>query len=197
MSEFCLKLIVALLAVQSLVEAIETPSYDVVRQIDSQTEIRKYPATKWVSTSVRDACVKMGNYRNSMFMNLFGYISGQNNKNQKIEMTAPVLTHLKNLNNGLIDATSQCEMTMGFYLPKVDQINTPLPTNSQVFLKDEPEMTVAVIQFGWYPSMDDYLSNRDTLISKLGSEANAYDTADMMIAGEFQFYYSFNCFICY
>ena len=116
--EICLNLMLALLVAQSLVEALETPVYQVVRQIDSQTEIRKYAPTKWASTSVRDACVKMGNYRNSMFMNLFGYISGQNSLNKKIEMTAPVLTRMTNLNNGLIDENSQCEMSMGFYLPK-------------------------------------------------------------------------------
>jgi hypothetical protein len=187
--EFSLKLIIiAFLAIQSFVEAIENPTYEVVRQIDSQTEIRRYAPTKWASTSVRDICVKMGNYQNNMFMNLFGYISGKNDRNQKIEMTAPVLTRLQNLNNGLIDRNSLCNMTMGFYLPRINQANTPLPSNSQVFLRDEPEMTVAVIQFGWYPDMNDYMSNRDTLIRKLGADASSYDTANIMVAGWFLFF---------
>ena len=65
----------------------------------------------------------------------------------------------------------------------MQMLTTHIRLNSQVFLRDEPEMTVAVIQFGWYPDMNDYMSNRDTLIRKLGADASAYDTANMMIAG--------------
>ena len=177
--------IILLVSIVCLVQAIEKPSYEVVRKIDSSTEIRKYASSEWASTSVKDQCMKMSDYSSRMFKNLFNYISGRNSQNQKIEMTAPVLTSLRNMNTGLIDRSSNCNMTMGFYVPKANQANTPQPSNSEVFLRDEPELTVAVIQFGWYPDMNDYMSNRDALIRKLGSEASSYDTVNMMVAGKF------------
>jgi hypothetical protein len=176
---------VLLISIISLAQAIEKPSYEVVRKIDNSAEIRKYASSKWASTSVRDQCMKMSDYSSRMFRSLFNYISGKNSQNQKIDMTAPVLTSLKNMNAGLIDRSSSCNMTMGFYVPKANQANTPQPSDSEVFLRDEPEITVAVIQFGWYPDMNDYISNRDSLIRKLGSEASSYDTVNMMVAGKF------------
>jgi hypothetical protein len=49
---------------------------------------------------------------------------------------------------------------MKFYVPQSNQLNTPNPTGGQVYIQKEPEMTVAVIKFGGFASMDDYMYYR-------------------------------------
>ena len=118
-----------------------------------------------------------------MFMKLFKYISGDNVQRQKVEMTAPVLMVYQNMNNELITKDSNVDMSMRFYVPKVNQDNTPTPRQSDEFIKSEPEMTVATIRFGGWASISDYISNRDKLISMLGDQAKDYDTINMITAG--------------
>jgi hypothetical protein len=60
--------------------ATETPDYQVLIQ-DGKFEIREYPALRVVRTAAGDGD----------FMRLFRYISGGNEAEQKIAMTAPVL----------------------------------------------------------------------------------------------------------
>ena len=118
-----------------------------------------------------------------MFMKLFKYISGDNVQQQKVEMTAPVLMVYQNMNNELITKDSTVDMSMRFYVPKVNQGNTPTPRQSDVFIKSEPEMTVATYRFGGWASISDYITNRDKLISMLGDQAKDYDTINMITAG--------------
>lgn len=118
-----------------------------------------------------------------MFMKLFKYISGDNSQQKKIEMTAPVLMVYQNMNNELITKDSNVDMSMRFYVPKINQDDTPLPKQSDVFIKSEPEMTVAAYRFGGRASIADYISNRDKLISMLGDQAKDYDTINMITAG--------------
>ncbi len=56
----------------------ETQNYDIIKIID-KAEIRYYPAVMRIKSS-----------RENGFANLFGYISGKNEKNKKIAMTTPV-----------------------------------------------------------------------------------------------------------
>ena len=70
-------------------ENIETPSYEVVREVDG-VELRRYAprivAQVKVEAADRDAASSKG------FRPLAGYIFGQNGPDEKIEMTAPVTT---------------------------------------------------------------------------------------------------------
>lgn len=118
-----------------------------------------------------------------MFMKLFKYISGDNSQQTKIEMTSPVLMFYQNINNELMNKDSNVDMSMRFYVPKVNQDNTPTPKQSDEFIKSEPEMTVATYRFGGWASISDYMSNRDLLISMLGDQAKDYDTYNMITAG--------------
>ena len=68
---------------------IESPTYEVIKKIDENTEIRKYSASKWICT--REENKKASEDNNiKMFFNLFNYISGNNNQEKKISMTSPV-----------------------------------------------------------------------------------------------------------
>lgn len=70
---------------------IEVPPYEVVKKLSDNMEIRRYPATKWVCTKVEGEAGEEKTYQSSMFYKLFNYISGTNDKSQKIAMTAPVI----------------------------------------------------------------------------------------------------------
>ena len=124
----------------------------------------------------------MGNYTGPMFNKLFRYITGQNENSQKISMTAPVTFDFKKNDDNLITENSNLKMAMRFYVPKDHQQNTPQPTGD-AYLEENPEMTAAVIRFGGYASMSDYIKYRDELIKKLGNDAKNYDCVNMMAAG--------------
>ena len=87
-----------------------------------------------------------------MFKKLFKYISGDNNQNRKVQMTAPVLTVYKNVDNNLINKNSNVLASMRFYVPKDAQENTPVPNDSNQFIQTEPEMIVATYRFGGWAS---------------------------------------------
>ena len=120
-----------------------------------------------------------------MFLELLSYISGKNELQQKIEMTAPVLMVYKNMDSGLINEDSNVYLSKRFYIPKVNQEDTPIPTESSVQILNEPEMIVATYRFmtDYRASMSDYINNRDLLIQLLGDQAKDYDTVNFITAG--------------
>ncbi|RNA42468.1 heme-binding 2 [Brachionus plicatilis] len=161
---------------------IERPKYEVIKTLGDNMEIRKYAPTKWVSTTMEgEADHYKSDYQTKMFYKLFNYISGENENKEKISMTSPVTVAYNS--SDMIAPTSQVKMTMGFFVPIEKKDGTPVPSSSDTFLREEPEMTVAVIKFGGYPTTDDYLKQRDLLINTLGDDAKNYDTVNMMTAG--------------
>jgi hypothetical protein len=165
----------------SLCLAIEEPTYQVLQQLGNNMEIRKYGSSKWVSTKADSTVNNVGS--TSMFFSLFNYISGANNNKQKMEMTAPVLMEYKSKDNTKINKNSQVSVSMNFYIPSQFKSNTPQPTANNVYLTDLPELTVAVARFGGFASVNDYMTKRDALISALGSNAQSYDSINMITAG--------------
>ena len=173
--------ILILICSLSLSLAIEEPKYEVLKQLGSNMEIRRYPATKWVSTEVETMAKDVAN--NMMFGKLFDYISGVNSEKQKIEMTAPVLMEYVNKESKMIEKSSTVSVSMNFYIPSLFKNNTPQPTANDVLIREVPEMIVAVAKFGGYASLDDYLTNRDSLLRTLGPDAQKYDSMNLMTAG--------------
>lgn len=164
---------------------IETPDYEVLRKIGDNIEIRRYSPTKWVGVTVNGGVKDLrSNYQTKMFWSLFNYISGKNNMQMKMEMTAPVLMEFENCNTANVNMNSQCDMSMKFYVPKINQANTPSPTGANnMFVKNETEIIIAAIRFGGYPTMNDNLNRRDSLIAALGSEASKFDLVNFKTAG--------------
>ena len=70
------------------------------------------------------------------------YISGVNKQSEEIEMTVPVLTRMKLLENNMINKQ------MCFYLNKKHQENPPTPIDKDVAIKKNEEMTAYVHTFG-------------------------------------------------
>ena len=70
------------------------------------------------------------------------YISGVNKQSEEIEMTVPVLTRMKLLENNMINKQ------MCFYLNKKHQENPPTPIDKDVAIIKNEEMTAYVHTFG-------------------------------------------------
>ncbi|CAK9292076.1 unnamed protein product [Gordionus sp. m RMFG-2023] len=122
----------------------ECPKYEVLCKNEFY-EVRKYPPAKWVET---DICKKDhkeiemgGNPIEKAFHRLYGYISGKNDKKEKIEMTVPVLVHVKNMKE--VDHDKK-EMEMKFYLAK----DAPKPENPDVKIVESKEVVFYVKMFG-------------------------------------------------
>ncbi|TRY90276.1 hypothetical protein DNTS_005128 [Danionella cerebrum] len=114
----------------------------------SDYEVRHYDAAKWVTTEVesmfRDVAVTRA------FRKLFKYITGENEAGAKIEMTAPVITKVKEGSN-MWDTSVY---VLSFLLPSDFQAQPPKPTDPSVYLTELPDMNVYVKSFGgWMISM--------------------------------------------
>jgi len=112
----------------------ESAPYKVIES-DGNIEIREYPDLVLASTDAKfDA---RGN--DGSFMRLFRYISGNNESDQKIEMTTPVF----------MEADSpESKGTMGFVLPQeVAEAGAPAPNASDVSVRKRAGGRFAVIRF--------------------------------------------------
>ena len=124
-----------------------------VDQRDTQVfVVRVYPGgLKWTSTVVTgssfDDAVSTG------FMRLFRYIGGENERSEKIAMTAPVRVQVAPGDGPFCDSN----FTVSFFVPFEDkdtgkkQKDVPAPTNKHVFQSvDQRDTQVFVKAFGGY-----------------------------------------------
>jgi len=106
--------------------AIETPDYKVLEQ-EGKFEVRDYPAMTVARTAMGDGD----------FMRLFRYISGGNESEQKISMTAPVLVQHKGEESG-----------MSFVVPRdVAAKKVPAPKGSEVSVDEMPAAKFAALTY--------------------------------------------------
>lgn len=116
----------ALAIISATAMATETPDYQVLTQ-DGKFEIREYPALSVVRTAAGDGD----------FMRLFRYISGGNEAEQKIAMTAPVLMQHQGEKTG-----------MSFIVPRdVADDTVPAPKDAAVTMDTLPAGRFAVYRF--------------------------------------------------
>jgi hypothetical protein len=126
--------------------AEEVP-YEGLREIDG-VEIRRYPRTVLVETIASDQA--------TAFRRLFRYISGENEGQDEISMTAPVRSDGDGGESVSMTAPVRSDATgggtrMAFYLPaEYGPESAPVPTESSVRLVVEPPKTVGVVKFSWY-----------------------------------------------
>ena len=112
-------------------------------------EIRKYSDRLVIETEESN--------QNSSFRKLFNYISGSNDKNQEIKMTAPVTQIEKNGN-----------MTMQFYLPsEFDENNVPIPSNSEVKVLNMKSGYFAAITYSGRASDKNFIKHKEILENRL------------------------------
>lgn len=112
----------------------ESAPYEVIES-DGNIEIREYPDLVLASTPSKFEA--RGN--DGSFMRLFRYISGNNESDQKIEMTTPVFMEAENAGS---------KGSMGFVMPQdVAKAGAPAPKASEVAIRKREGGRFAVIRF--------------------------------------------------
>tara|TARA_B100000287_G_C20170223_1_gene597944 strand:+ start:87 stop:590 length:504 start_codon:yes stop_codon:yes gene_type:complete len=128
--------------------ATEQLKYETIG-VNEVYEIRKYSDRLVIETETSN--------QNSNFRKLFNYISGSNEENQEIKMTAPVTQIEKNGN-----------MTMQFYLPsKFHENNVPSPTNSDVKVLNMKGGYFAAITYSGRASDKNFIKHKEILENQL------------------------------
>ena len=131
----------------------EQPRYTVVQDLGQSTEVRRYEPRLAVEAIV--ANTDRDQAASEAFSLLFRYITGANQREQKIAMTAPVRTQ-----TGLPEA-DQIAMTapvrtavidgrlsMRFFLPQtVARAGAPQPLDPRLHLVQVPETTIAALRY--------------------------------------------------
>jgi len=148
------------------VMAIEEAKYTVVTKQDD-FEIRDYAphvlAEVMVSGNLEDA-------GKEAFRVLFKYISGDNERQDKLAMTAPVS---QQGTSEKIDMTAPVgqqrfkgKWLVSFTMPASYTLETlPKPLNSSVVLREIPSRKLAAVQYSGFWSEEGYLSNKARLES--------------------------------
>jgi hypothetical protein len=143
--------------------------YEVLEILENNVEIRAYPEEIWATTVAED--------QNNAFGPLFRYISGDNDKGEKIEMTAPVVTPTPQPSEKGSIKGEKIEMTapvvsmntekgqfMAFIMPeRFDINNTPKPSSSKVKIELVEPRKLATIRFSGYVTQENYKKNLEQL----------------------------------
>lgn len=127
---------------------LETPKYTVLEKRDGY-EVRRYAPHIIAETVVSS---ESSNPTSAGFRELAGYIFGDNTANQSISMTAPVTTETVStkiaMTAPVVTETSNDSMTMSFMMPsKYTLENLPNPNSKNVFFREVPSGTYAVLTF--------------------------------------------------
>lgn len=143
--------------------------YEVSEILENEVEIRSYPEEIWATTVAED--------QNNAFSPLFRYISGDNDKGEKIEMTAPVVTPTPQPAGTDSTKGEKIEMTapvvsmntekgqfLAFIMPeRFDINNTPKPSSSRVKIELVEPRKLATIRFSGYVTPENYKKNLEQL----------------------------------
>ncbi|XP_058163530.1 heme-binding protein 2 isoform X1 [Dasypus novemcinctus] len=160
--------------------APETPAWQAPEHAGAQPrsyEIRRYGPAKWVSTSLEaldwDSAVQAG------FSKLSGYLAGKNDREMKIQQTAPVTSFVE----PGAGPFSQSTVTVSLYLPAAQQAEPPQPAEPGVFIEDRAEMTVFARSFDGFSSAQKNQEQLLTLASILREEGKVFDEKVYYTAG--------------
>ena len=142
-----LLILISILTLSSQTMAYEEANYEIINE-NNNYEIRKYFDRLVIETNTTQG---------NGFRKLFNYISGNNDKNQKIKMTIPVTQTEKSGN-----------MAMQFYLPsKFNKNNVPDPTNSDVEVINIEGGYYAVIRYSGRASEKNFIKHKSILEDQL------------------------------
>ena len=131
--------------------AYEEASYQVVQKFEN-FEIRSYQERYVIQVRY--------NNQDGAFQKLFNYISGKNQKSEKIEMTTPVTQY-----------ASGNQQVMQFYLPdRFDQNNAPVPLNNSVEVVSIKAGYFAVIRYSGFASDKNFFKQDSILKNSLEKE---------------------------
>ncbi len=112
--------------------SVKEPPYQVIQTLEDGIEIREYSDQIWAITLAED--------QNRGFGRLFSYITGANDEEKKIDMTAPVVT-----------GSEGKEAFVAFIMPEgFDLEGTPRPSDERVKIKLVKGRRMAVVAFSGY-----------------------------------------------
>jgi SOUL heme-binding protein len=154
--------------------SVSKAPYMVSEILANDVEIRAYPQEIWATTVAED--------QNAAFSQLFRYISGYNERHEKIGMTAPVVTPTPQP-TGVDTEGEKIEMTspvvtmntekgqfMAFIMPERFDINSiPKPLSSSVEIELIEPRKLATIRFSGYANQENYKKNLELLSKTLES----------------------------
>ena len=147
---------------------IETPQYEVVREVDD-AEIRRYPKMVVAKTYLADS--SFDNNRSIGFRTIANYIFGGNDRGQQIAMTAPVVMDMS-------DTAS-----MYFVMPSQYQAQElPRPNSGRVRIEEEAEKHLIVLRFGGFAS-DSRIRRKCERLSKIIQENGIQTKGDFLYMG--------------
>ena len=128
--------------------AYEQPHYVVIQDLGRSVEIRHYDPREAIQATVP------GSDRNKAageaFGLLFRYITGANQREQKIAMTAPVHTDFERIAMTTPVQTTSVDgqVNMRFFLPRdVSKAGAPAPLDPRLHLVQVPETTIAALRY--------------------------------------------------
>lgn len=129
-------LVIAQILISKNSRDTEQHKYEVLKKFD-KFEVRKYEAAIFSSVKLNVDSYKETSGKG--FRILAGYIFGDNESNEKIAMTSPVVMEISD--------TSK----MSFMVPKEMSLeNLPKPKNKEIIFEKQNEKIMAAIQFdGW------------------------------------------------
>jgi len=148
-------LIIILLTLKGVLMAIEEPKYTVIEKYEA-FEIRKYESFLVAQTEVSGAFDERGG---KAFRILIKYISGENQKQNNIKMTAPVIEESKNDSNSAV---------ISFIMPENFTLDSlPTPIDNRIILKENSAKNIAVLEYngGW--GEEKYKENEAILLKAL------------------------------
>lgn len=112
---------------------------------------------------------------NSAFSILFNYISGQNENDQKIAMTTPVISEPIGEKIAMTAPVIQDKNTFSFVLPKEYTLeNAPKPKDSRIKLREIKNVKVAVLRFSGSYSDSNFEQKKIKLDSYLQRDGKDY-----------------------
>jgi hypothetical protein len=161
------------------VNSVEEANYRVIKKEDD-FELREYSPLVVAETNVNAEFKKAGRIA---FRRLFAYISGDNRKNQKIAMTAPVIADAAEVTGGeeikmtapVIGESNGNSWRYRFVLPASYSIDSaPVPLNDDVRVSTVPGKTVAVIRFSGLVNSKD--------IQEKSAELSRWMTANNLVS---------------
>ena len=140
----------------------DCPRFKTVSKLRDDIEIRDYEESKWVSVELTNR----GESQKNSFWKLFKYISGENSKNEKMDMTAPVLFKINSQNSFSHDESIG---TMSFFMsPKIQ--DAPTPNDGMLKLQTLAPKKYAVISYRGYSNQEDQEEHLKTLGAYLKSQ---------------------------